>query len=179
LTRGPHVMKGYWHNQTATDATVRDGWLYTGDLGSLDADGYLSITGRKKEMMVLSNGKKVVPPNLEGLLVADPCIDQAVIVGEGRNFLTALLVPRWDNVAAALRADGVTLNGEAAERARHPAVCELLRKRVNACLADVSPMEQVKKFAVLPEPFSVANDEMTVSLKLRRSVILTKYADLI
>src|SRR5205085_6029889 len=88
LTRGPHVMKGYWNNPDATAEAIRDGWLYTGDLGSLDDEGFLTITGRKKELMVLSSGKKLVPPHIEGLLVADGCIDQAVVYGEGRNFLT-------------------------------------------------------------------------------------------
>ena len=91
-----------------------------GDLGSLDADGYLTITGRKKELLVLSNGKKVVPTYIEGLLVADECIDQAVVYGEGRNFLTALLVPQWDNLRKALRA--TDRDGERRRLARHPAV---------------------------------------------------------
>src|SRR5262245_39799674 len=102
LTRGPHVMKGYWNNPQATAAAIRDGWLCTGDLGALDADGFLTITGRKKEILVLCNGKKVVPNYLEGLLLADPLIDQAVIHGEGRHFLTALIVPHWDKVRSAL-----------------------------------------------------------------------------
>jgi long-chain acyl-CoA synthetase len=176
LTRGPHVMKGYWNDPKATAAALRDGWLYTGDLGELDADGFLKITGRKKELLVMSNGKKVVPSYLEGLLQGDPCIDQVVIVGEGRNFLTALIVPAWDNVAKALKADGATLAADEEARATQPAVLDLLRRRIDAALADVSKMEQVKKFIVLPRPFSVAADEMTVSLKLRRNVVLTKYA---
>src|SRR5207244_8532253 len=102
LTRGPHVMKGYWNNPQATAESLKDGWFYTGDLGKLDADGFLTITGRKKEILVLSNGKKVVPNFLEGLLLADALIDQAVIYGEGRNFLTALIVPHWDKVRQAL-----------------------------------------------------------------------------
>jgi long-chain acyl-CoA synthetase len=176
MTRGPHVMKGYWNNPKATDETIRDGWLHTGDLGELDADGFLKITGRKKELMVLSNGKKVVPNHLEGLLLAEPCIDQAVVVGEGRNFLTALIVPAWDNVAKELKASGAALAADEEARATQPAVLELLRKRIDAALTDVSRMEQVKKFLVLPRPFSVAADEMTVSLKLRRGVVLKKYA---
>jgi long-chain acyl-CoA synthetase len=178
LTRGPHVMKGYWNNPQATAEAIQDGWLYTGDLGSLDGEGFLSITGRKKELMVLSNGKKVVPPFLEGLLLADPCIDQAVIHGEGKNFLTALLVPHWDNLRRALRDEGVAADGEGEEAlARNPAVRELLQRHVAAALADVSSFEQVKKFLILPRPFTVANDELTVSLKLRRNVILAKYQE--
>ena len=103
LTRGPHVMKGYWNDPAATAEAIRDGWFYTGDLGELDADGFLRITGRKKDLLVLSNGKKVAPSFVEGLLLADPCIDQAVVCGEGRNYLCALLVPAWDNVRGALR----------------------------------------------------------------------------
>jgi long-chain acyl-CoA synthetase len=176
LTRGSHVMKGYWNDPRTTAETIRDGWLHTGDLGELDADGFLKITGRKKELMVLSNGKKVVPSYLEGLLLAVPCIDQAVVFGEGRNFLTALIVPAWDNVAKELKANGAALAADEEARAAQPAVQELLRQRIDAALVDVSRAEQVKKFIVLPRPFSVAADEMTVSLKLRRGVILKKYA---
>jgi long-chain acyl-CoA synthetase len=167
LTRGPHVMKGYWKNPQATAETIKDGWLYTGDLGKIDSDGFLSITGRKKEMMVLSNGKKIAPTNIEGLLVTDPCIDQAVVIGEGRNFLSALLVPHWGNVKAELK-----LDGDPESLAKHPAVTELLTRRCEQALADVSRMEQVKKFTVLAKPFTVEADELTVSLKMRRNVIL-------
>ncbi len=106
LARGPNIMKGYWNKPEATAEAIRDGWLYTGDLGSLDADGFLTITGRKKELLVLSNGKKVIPTQIEGLLVADECIDQAVVYGEGRNCLTALLVPHWENLRKALGTAG-------------------------------------------------------------------------
>jgi long-chain acyl-CoA synthetase len=176
LTRGPHVMKGYWNDSENTAEAIRDGWLYTGDLGKLDAEGFLSITGRKKELLVMSSGKKVVPPYLEGLLVADDCIDQAVIYGEGRNFLTALIVPNWGNVRRALRDEDHPVDGQPEETlTQDPAVLALLRRRMDAALADVCGWEQVKKFIVLPRPFTVAADELTVSLKLRRSVVFAKY----
>src|SRR5262249_56145439 len=118
----------YWRNPEATAAAVRDGWLYTGDLGSLDADGFLSITGRKKELMVLSNGKKVIPTQIEGLLVADDCIDQAVVYGEGRSYLTPLLLPDWGNLRKALGAGsdksvgaGSVSDGTEEDLARNPA----------------------------------------------------------
>jgi long-chain acyl-CoA synthetase len=177
LARGPNIMPGYWHNPQATAEAVRDGWLYTGDLGSLDADGFLTITGRKKELLVLSNGKKVVPPHIEGLLVADECIDQAVVYGEGKHYLTALVVPQWDQVRKAVAESGQSLAGchSEEELARHPAVLEALKKRVAARLTDVAGYEQVKKFVVVPRPFTVAADELTVSLKTRRNVIFEKY----
>ena len=177
LTRGPHVMKGYWKNPQATAEAIRDGWLYTGDLGQLDDDGFLTITGRKKELLVLSNGKKVVPSFIEGLLIADECIDQAAVAGEGRAFLTALIVPHWENLRRALRADGTISDQEPKETlARHPAVQALLQRRIDAALADVANWEQVKKFVVLPEAFSVEKDELTVSLKLRREIVLARHA---
>jgi long-chain acyl-CoA synthetase len=172
LTRGPHVMRGYWNNPEATAEALQDGWLHTGDLGELDADGYLKITGRKKELLVMSNGKKVVPNYIEGLLLGDSCIDQAVVVGEGRNFLTALIVPHWANVREALKTERVAVDGEPTAS---PAVQNLLRHRIDASLHDVSSCEQIKKFVVLRQPFSVEKDELTVSLKLRRNVIVGKY----
>lgn len=175
LTRGPHVMPGYWKNPRATAEAIRDGWLYTGDLGRLDEDGFLAITGRKKELLVLSNGKKVVPSQIEGLLLADSCIDQAVVCGEARNFLTALIVPNWTNLRQALQVNGL-VEMEEAKLARHPAVETLLLQRIRGALRDQSGWEQVKRIAVLPQPFSVDAGEMTVSLKLRRQVIVDRYA---
>jgi long-chain acyl-CoA synthetase len=178
LCRGPNVMKGYWNNPGATAEAVRDGWLYTGDLGEVDADGFLFITGRKKDLIVLSNGKKVVPAQVEGLILGDGCFDQAAVYGEGRHFLTALLVPHWPNLRAALRAAGTPLDGEPDDAlARHPAVEALLRARLYRALADVAGFEHVRKFLVLPRPFSVAAEELTVSLKLRRNVVFDRYRE--
>jgi long-chain acyl-CoA synthetase len=177
LTRGPHVMPGYWNNPQATAEALRDGWLHTGDLGSLDGDGFLKITGRKKELLVMSSGKKVVPPHIEGLLLSDDCVDQAAVYGEGRNFLTALIVPHWENVRRALREDGEEAVGLGEEAlARHPAVHALLERRIAAALREVASWERVKKFVVLPRPFSVAAEELTVSLKLRRNVVYARYS---
>jgi long-chain acyl-CoA synthetase len=177
LARGPNIMCGYWNNPEATAEAITDGWLHTGDLGTLDADGFLTITGRKKELMVLSNGKKVIPTYLEGLLVADDCIDQAVVYGEGRHYLTALLVPHWDNLRRAVANCGQRVPDSLTEDELfgHPAVREELRRRVSSRLADVAGYEQVKKFHVLPRPFTVAAGELTVSLKMRRGVIFARY----
>lgn len=166
LTRGPHVMKGYWNDPAATAEALIDGWLHTGDLGKLDAEGYLHITGRKKELIVLSNGKKAVPSHVEGILLADPCFDQVVVFGDGRHFLTALVVPHFGNLARAMSHEG---SPEA--MARDPKVQAFLEARIQQALKVVATYEQVRKIAVLAEPFSVAKEELTVSLKLRRSVI--------
>jgi long-chain acyl-CoA synthetase len=170
-------MKGYWNDPAATADALRDAWLHTGDLGAIDPDGHLRITGRKKELLVLSSGKKVVPSHIEGLLLGDPCIDQAVVCGEGHSFLTALVVPHWENLRRALRAEGPAPDGAAQETlAGRPEVLDFLERRVRAALRDVSSWEQVKKLVILPLPLTVAADELTVSLKLRRQIILAKYA---
>ncbi len=167
LTRGPHVMKGYWKNPQETAVTIVNDWLHTGDLGRLDEDGFLHITGRKKELLVLSNGKKVVPSHIEGILLADPCFDQVVVCGEGRNYLTALVVPHPGNLAQAMALPSV--------QTADPKVRSFLQARIERALTVVAAWEQIKKIAVLEQPFSVARDEMTVSLKLRRSVIVDHY----
>jgi long-chain acyl-CoA synthetase len=173
LTRGPHVMKGYWNNPQATAEAIVDGWLHTGDLAAID-DGFLTITGRKKELLVLSNGKKVIPSQIESLLLGDPCIDQVVVCGEGRNFLSALVVPHWANLAASVPLD---LAAEAEHLAQVEAVTAHLEQRITQALREMAAWEQVKKFAVLSRPFSVANEELTVSLKIRRNVILDRYRE--
>lgn len=177
LSRGPHIMTGYWNNPPATAAALEDGWLHTGDLGRIDDDGFLYITGRKKELLVLSNGKKVVPNYVEGLLLADPLIDQAVVCGEARNFLTALIVPQWENLRAELGRQGLLVDGKPEEAlCGDDQVCHLLQQRIDVLLQEVAPWERVKKVALLPRALSVAGDELTVSLKLRRNVIVHKYA---
>jgi long-chain acyl-CoA synthetase len=178
LTRGPHVMKGYWKNPQATAEAIRAGWLHTGDLGTLAADGFLSITGRKKELLVLSSGKKIAPNQVEGLIIGDPCVDQAVVHGEGKNFLTALIVPNWTNLRAALSADGFKeADLDTATLAKHLGVHHFMEERIAKVLAEVSPWERVKKFIIVPEPFSVAADELTVSLKLRRKVVFAHHQE--
>ena len=122
---------------------------------------------------MLSNGKKVVPSYLEGLLLADPCIDQAVVYGEGRNFLTALIVPHWDNVAPAAAA--AYCQRKRGSTSQPPCRAQVARRKIHAALKDVASWEHVKAFAILPGPFSVAAEELTVSLKLRRNVIFEHY----
>ncbi len=176
LTRGPHVMKGYWKNPEATQETIRDSWLYTGDLGHLDEDGFLFITGRKKELLILSNGKKIIPTMLDGVLVTNSLIDQAVVFGEGKNFLSALIVPNWDHVLTTFPDNNLTSQSKET-LATHPQILSFFEKQLDDILSDFSPSERIKKFLLLPYPFTVAEGELTVSLKLRRKIIFEKYKD--
>lgn len=172
LCRGPNVMKGYWKQPAATEACIKDGWFHTGDMGSIDEDGFLHITGRKKELIVLSNGKKVAPTEVEALLQAVPIIEQAVVYGDNRNYLTALIVPNWTQVRAVLP----DVTGTPEELARHPKVMELFQKHIDEALANTSSWEHVKRFFIRPTPFTPESGELTVSLKLKREVIFERHA---
>jgi long-chain acyl-CoA synthetase len=176
LTRGPNVMKGYWKDQAATEAAIVAGWFHTGDLGTLDADGFLTIQGRKKDLLVLSNGKKVVPTQLEALILADGCVEQVLVYGEGKNFLTALVVPAFEPMRQVLQARGMTVRTRD-DLVAQPMTGRLIEESLNRALSGLSNWEQVRRFVLVPQPFSQTDDEVTVSLKLRRGVILKKYAD--
>lgn len=175
LTRGPHVMAGYWQNPAATAEVIRDGWLYTGDVGALDEEGYLYITGRKKELIVTAGGKNIAPVYLEGLLTQDPLIHQAVVIGDGRKYLVALIVPE----AAPLRQEIMRRNipvSSAQQALQHPEVIELYGQRIAARLGDLSPYEQIGRFALLDRALSVESGELTPKLSLRRDVIQRNFA---
>ena len=175
LTRGPHVMVGYYQRPEATAEVLKDGWLYTGDLGRLDDDGYLFITGRKKELIVTLGGKNIAPVFLEGLLTQDPLIAQALVIGDNRSFLTALIVPNPEPLKAEILSRGISV-ASPAEALVHPQVLALYQECITRCLADVSPYEQVKKFTLLPRGFSLELGEMTAKLSLRRRIIEEHFA---
>ena len=177
LTRGPHVMLGYWKQPAATTEVLRDGWLGTGDLGKLDADGFLFVTGRKKDLIVTSAGKNIAPAYLEALLKSDPLIEQAVVIGDRRNYLVALIVPNREALAADLPALGVAAAID--EALRHPAVVEHYAGRIRERLSGVSRFEQIGRFALLDRPLSAEQGELTLTMKLRREAIHRNFADVI
>jgi len=175
LTRGPHVMAGYWKQPKATAETIRDGWLHTGDMGRIDDDGFLWITGRKKELIVTAAGKNIAPAYLERLLTEDPLILQALIVGDRRNYLSALIVPNSDALKTETEARGIAISSRS-QALSHPEVLQLYRERIDQRLSGVSHCEQIGRFTLLDRGFSVEHDELTPTLKLRRSVIQQHFA---
>ncbi len=179
LARGPNIMLGYWHNPQATaDAIDRDGWLHTGDIGYLDADGFLFITDRKKDLIATAGGKKVAPQPIEARLVAHPMIAQAVAIGDRYPYLTALIVPHFENLSAYLTAHGV--NGMSPEAmASHPLTEALIAAAIKQVNADLAAYERIRRFTILPREFSVADGELTPTLKARRRIIVERYRDLI
>ncbi|HJQ79140.1 MAG TPA: AMP-dependent synthetase/ligase [Lacipirellulaceae bacterium] len=161
LCRGPNVMLGYWHDEPATAEAIRDGWLHTGDLGELDADNFLYIRGRKKELIVLSTGKKVLPTRVENLLTASPLIEQAAVFGDGQCGLVALIVP------AACDEAGSEERETRSER---------IATEIDRCLQSAAHEEQVHHFVLLDRPFSIERGEMTPKLSLCRKTIETNFA---
>ncbi|HEY1086537.1 MAG TPA: AMP-binding protein [Archangium sp.] len=178
LVRGGNVCLGYYKNEAATAELIQDGWLHSGDVGALDEDGFLQITGRKKEIIVTSGGKKTAPSNLEGLLKGIEPVGNAMVVGEGRNFLVALLAIDPERVAGFARSHGFPT--EARTLVGHEGFRRYLQDAVERDVnAKVSRFETIKAFEVLPHDFTVEGGELTSTLKLRRKVAEQKYGELI
>jgi len=177
LTRGPNVMLGYYKDAAATRQVFdEDGWLHTGDLGRMDADGCLTITGRRKEILVLSNGKNVPCAPLEHALQRSVYIQQALIVGDGRKFVSALLVTHPENVARIAAEHGLAF-GSYDELLLAPPVVALFRKELESLQAEFSPFERVKRFCFLNEEALLDIELVTPTLKVRRAILERKFAE--
>ncbi|MDV8024047.1 long-chain fatty acid--CoA ligase [Rhodococcus sp. IEGM 1330] len=175
--RGPVVFDGYWRNEVATAESLDDGWFRTGDLGSVDDDGYITISGRKKELIVTAGGKNVSPAGLEDQLRAGALISQAVVVGDQKPFIGALITLDPDAFDRWKSAHGKAADATAADLQTDP---ELVAE-IDAAVADanksVSHAESIKKYRLLPHDFSEENGELTPTMKLKRNVITAAYAD--
>jgi long-chain acyl-CoA synthetase len=167
LVRGPNVFLGYYKEPEATAEALEDGWLHSGDLGAFDADGFLSITGRKKEIIITAGGKNIAPKNIEAAIKQSPLVGEAVVIGDRRKYLTALIT--LDDAAARKLVPDGPLHTAAAIRTSIQARID----EVNAALARV---EQIKNFAILPSPFGIDSGELTPTLKIKRKVVADKYA---
>jgi len=179
LVRGPNVMLGYYQRPEETAAVfTADGWLRTGDVGALDADGYLVITDRKKDLIKTSGGKYVAPQALENRLVASPLIAQAVVVGDQRKFPVALIVPQFDALRRYAEERGISVP-DVRQLCAHPEIQRLYEAEVERLMADFSPYEQVKKIALLERELTIAEGELTPTLKVRRRIVEEKYRDVI
>ncbi|MCC3779333.1 long-chain fatty acid--CoA ligase [Streptomyces sp. UNOB3_S3] len=177
LLHGEHLFTGYWNNEAATAEALSDGWFHTGDLGTLDEDGFLRITGRKKEIIVTAGGKNVAPAVIEDRIRAHALIAECMVVGDGRPFVGALVtldedfLPRW------LEQHGKPAGLTAAELTDDPELLADVQKAVDDGNAAVSKAESVRKFRILPAQFTEASGHVTPSLKLKRSVVAKDFAD--
>jgi long-chain acyl-CoA synthetase len=175
LARGCGVFTGYHDNEAATKDAIDDGWFHTGDIGELDGEGYLRITGRKKEILVTAGGKNVAPAVLEDRLRAHPLVSQCIVVGDQKPFIAALVTldaEMWPLWASAHGVEGVSLE----EARTHPKVLEALQHAVDRANEAVSKAESIRKFAVLPGDFTEENGYLTPSLKLKRSDVMKDFA---
>lgn len=176
LYRGPNVMKGYWKNETATAEVIdADGYLHTGDIGTLDAEGYLKITDRKKDIIVLANGKNVAPQPIEGEIKKSPFVSEIVLIGDKQNIITALVLPNKAKLTEWAKSENITFADDEALM-RLPEARKKIKQEIDAHSADLADYEKVKKFTLLPVTFSVDSGELTPTLKIKRKVVLQKYA---
>lgn len=179
LARGPNIMTGYWNNKKATEEAIdKDGWLHTGDIGIFDADGFLVITDRKKHMFVSSGGKNIYPQPIEGMFLQSKYIDQFVLIGDRRMFLSALIVPDFDAVREYADRNKISYTNDE-DLVSKEEIYQIIDKEVATLQKDLSNYERVRKFVLLSKPLSLEGGEMTPTLKMRRNVIEEKYQNLI
>jgi long-chain acyl-CoA synthetase len=178
-TRGPNVMRGYYNKPAETRAVfTEDGWFRTGDIGTIDEDGYLHITDRKKELFKTSGGKYIAPQPIEQLIKGSRFVNQVALVGNGRRFPAALIVPDWEQIESYAELKDIKWNSHA-ELCRHPRIVDLFERQIAALTPNLAQYERVKKIALLENEFTIESGEMTPTLKVKRRVIDEKYRDVI
>jgi long-chain acyl-CoA synthetase len=179
LARGPNIMRGYWRNEEETAKTIdSEGWLHTGDIGEFNSRGHLRITDRKKHLLVSSGGKNIAPQPIEALIAQCPFVDQVMLVGDAREYCTALLV--LDKEAAKAWAEKNAVQPTPWEElVGNPTLRSAVEKEINKLQRDLSKYERVRRFAIIPEPFSVENGMLTPTLKVKRKAVLERYSELV
>ena len=176
LMRGPHVFTGYWENEAATREVLdEDGWLRTGDLGSLDEDGFLSITGRIKDIIITAGGKNITPQNLENDLKQSPIISQAVMYGDRRPYPVALVTLDPEVIIPWAHERG--LPEDVGALAQHPEVNRLVQEALDRANARYAQVEQIKRFAILDHDLTQETGELTPTMKVKRNIVYERYAD--
>ena len=178
LARGPNVMSGYYNKPEATADVLKDGWFHTGDIGTIDSEGYLSITDRKKDLLVTSGGKKIAPQPIEATLKRSPLVAEAILLGERRKFAAALLIPDFPALERRLQALGRP-PGAREELVTRADVVSLYQEVVDALNRELSQFERIKRIAILPAEFTIESGELTPTLKVKRKVVEERWRDAI
>jgi long-chain acyl-CoA synthetase len=178
LARGPNVMKGYYKKAAETLEAMAGGWFHTGDIGHFDEEGFLIITDRKKDLIITAGGKNVAPQPIENRLKTNPYIQNAVVVGSGRKYISALIVPDFDKLEAYARENGIPF-GSRAELVRREEVASFLLAEVNRSTPELASYERIKRIALLDRDFEPDLDEVTPTLKVKRSIVEAKFKGII
>jgi len=179
IMKGKNVMKGYYKDEAATNELIdRDGWFHTGDIGEIDEDGYIKITDRKRNIIVTAGGKNVAPQPMENILVASKWIEQAVILGDKRKYISALIVPAFSTLESWAKKEGLKWN-TTEELVKLPEVKAIYDQVVLESMDGFAQFEKVRKYKLLSEEFTMEKGELTPSLKIKRNVIMSDYENLI
>jgi len=179
LIKGPSVMRGYWNNPVATSEAIdTDHWFHSGDIGEIDSEGYVKITDRKKDILVLANGKKVAPQPIETMLAHSPYLSEIVLLGDKTETVKALVVPNFDTLKAWAKEQGLAKQDNAALVA-DPLVRKLIKSDIDKRSADLADFERVKRIALIDHAFSIEGGELTPTLKVKRKVVAEKFGHLL
>jgi long-chain acyl-CoA synthetase len=178
LARGPNIMLGYYKNRKETEESIKDGWLHTGDIGVFDSEGFLMITDRKKHLFKTSTGKYIAPSHIENLFLASKYIDQFVLIGDRRMFLSALIVPDFEAIQLYADENKIYYNN-LAELVHTKEIYNMIEQEMLQVQKKLANYERVRKFTLLEKPFSLENGEVTPSLKIRRKAVEERYGNLI
>jgi long-chain acyl-CoA synthetase len=175
LVKGPNIFRGYFKNKDATDETIVEGWLHTGDIGRVDEEGFLYITGRKKDIIITAGGKNITPANLENWLKQNQFISQGVVYGDRRPYLTALITLDPEEIVPWAEKQGLGTT-DMAELVKRDEVKALVQRAVEDVNERVGPVEQIKKYTILPQDLTQETGELTPTLKVKRNVVYDKFA---
>jgi long-chain acyl-CoA synthetase len=176
--RGGNVFKGYFRDPQATAEVLQDGWMRSGDVGELDPDGYLKITDRKKDLIITAGGKNIAPQNIENQLKFSPYINDAVVIGDRRKYLVAIIVIDEDNVVKFAQDNKIQYTTYAS-LTQHPEVTKLIQREVDAVNKTLASVETIKKFTILPKKLYEEDGEVTPTMKVKRKYINQAFKDLI
>ena len=178
VVRGETGMKGYYKKPEETRDVFENGWFKTGDIGFIDADGFLTITDRKKDLIVTAGGKNIAPQPIENLLKTSPYVANAVVIGDRRRYVTALIVPNFEKLEAWAKKNAVPYAGRA-DLVRNERVVKFLWSEVEKATPGLASYERIKKIVLLERDFEVETGEITPTLKVKRNIVEKKYQDLI
>ena len=175
VVKGPNIMQGYFENDKATKEVIKQGWFHTGDIATIDEDGYIFIVDRLKEIIVLSNGKNVAPQPIETTIKNNPYIAQIMLVGDNHSYITALIVPDFEALTRDI--DISKTHADPKDWVETPEAKTFFKKQLKPYLSDLAPFEQIKQFSLVRDEFTQESGELTPTLKFKRRIILDRYND--